>query len=136
DAKIPALARLVDAVHAHGSRIFAQLSHSGREVLPTFAGIAEAVSASDVTDLSTGVRPRPLTLAEIRDVVERFGQAAARCRTAGFDGVEIHAGHGYLINQFLTPYTNRRTDAYGGTLENRVRLLREVHAAIRDHAGA
>ena len=111
DNKIPALSRLVDAVHAQGVKIFAQLSHSGREVVPAFAGLSEAVSASDVTDLSTGTRPRALTVAEIERIVERFGDAAARCKTAGFDGIEIHAGHGYLISQFLTPYTNRRTDA-------------------------
>ena len=131
DAKIPALARLVDAVHAQGGKIFAQLSHSGREVVPSFAGLPEAVSASDVTDLSTGTRPRALTVAEIERVVERWGEAAGRCKTAGFDGIEIHAGHGYLISQFLTPYTNRRTDEYGGSVENRVKLLRDIHRAIR-----
>jgi 2,4-dienoyl-CoA reductase-like NADH-dependent reductase (Old Yellow Enzyme family) len=136
DNKIPALARLVDAVHAHGVKIFAQLSHSGREVVPAFAGLSEAVSASDVTDLSTGTRPRALTVAEIERIVERWGDAAARCKTAGFDGIEIHGGHGYLINQFLTPYTNRRTDAYGGSLENRVKLLRDIHRAIRSRVGA
>ena len=136
DDKIPALSRLVDAVHAHGVKIFAQLSHSGREVVPSFAGLREAVSASDVTDLSTGTRPRALTVAEIERVVERFGDAAARCKTAGFDGIEIHAGHGYLISQFLTPYTNRRTDQYGGAPENRVKLLRDVYRAIRARVGA
>lgn len=136
DAKIPALSRLVDAVHAQGVKIFAQLSHSGREVVPAFAGIPEAVSASDVTDLSTGTRPRALTVAEIERIVERWGEAAGRCRAAGFDGIQIHAGHGYLISQFLTPYTNRRTDQYGGALENRVRLLRDIHKAIRARVGA
>ncbi|HZJ17548.1 MAG TPA: NADH:flavin oxidoreductase [Chthoniobacteraceae bacterium] len=135
DNKIPALSRLVDAVHAHGVKIFAQLSHSGREVVPAFAGLSEAVSASDVTDLSTGTRPRALTVAEIERIVERWGDAAARCKTAGFDGIEIHGGHGYLISQFLTPYTNRRTDAYGGSLENRVKLLRDIHRAIRSRVG-
>lgn len=136
DAKIPALARLVDAVHANGVKVFAQISHSGREVLPGYAGIPEAVSCSDVKDLSTGVRPRALTVPEIQRVVERFGEAAARCRKAGFDGIEIHAGHGYLISQSLTPHTNRRTDEYGGSLRNRVRFLSEVHRAIRAHAGS
>ena len=135
DRKVPALARLVDAVHEHGVKIFAQLSHSGREAVPSFAGLPEVVSASDVKDLSTGVRPRPLTVPEIERVVERFGEAAGRCKTAGFDGIEIHAGHGYLISQFLTPYTNRRTDQYGGALENRVRLLRDIFRAIRARVG-
>ena len=136
DDKIPALSRLTGAVHAHGVKIFAQLSHSGREIVPGFAGLREAVSASDVTDLSTGTRPRALTVAEIERVVERFGDAAARCKTAGFDGIEIHAGHGYLISQFLTPYTNRRTDQYGGAPANRVKLLRDVYRAIRARVGA
>ena len=116
-------------------KIFAQLSHSGREVVPAFAGLREAVSASEVTDLSTGTRPRALTVPEIERVVERFGEAAGRCKTAGFDGIQIHAGHGYLISQFLTPYTNRRTDQYGGPLENRVKLLRDIHRAIRARVG-
>ena len=136
DNKIPALSRLVDAVHSNGVKIFAQLSHSGREVVPGFAGLREAVSASEVKDLSTGIRPRPLTVPEIERVVQCFGDAAGRCKTAGFDGIEIHAGHGYLISQFLTPYTNRRTDEYGGALGNRVKLLRDIHRAIRARAGA
>lgn len=135
DSKIAGLARLVDAVHAHGARIFAQLNHAGRQVLPSYAGVKEAVSSSAVTDLSTGVRPRALDAEEITKIVEQFADAAERCRKAGFDGVQIHAAHGYLIGQFLTPHTNRRTDAYGGSRENRVRLLREVHAAIRARTG-
>ena len=103
DARIPALSRLVDAVHTQGVKIFAQLSHSGREIVPAFAGLPEAVSASNVTDLSTGTRPRALTVPEIERIVERWGDAAGRCKTAGFDGIQLHAGHGYLISQFLTP---------------------------------
>jgi 2,4-dienoyl-CoA reductase-like NADH-dependent reductase (Old Yellow Enzyme family) len=135
DSRIPALERLVDAVHAHGTKIFAQLNHSGRQVIPSFAGIREAVSASSVKDLSTGTLPRELTVAEIERIVQRFADAASRCRRAGFDGVQIHAGHGYLINQFLTPYTNRRTDAYGGSFENRLRFLRDIYRAIRARVG-
>jgi len=136
DSKIPALSRLVGAVHAHGVKIFAQLNHCGREVLPDSAGLREAVSASDVKDLLTGIRPRALTVAEIERIVERFGAAAARCKTAGFDGIQIHAAHGYLISQFLTPYTNRRTDPYGGPLGNRVKLLLDIYHAIRARVGA
>ena len=132
DDKIPALAALTEAVHRHGSKIIAQLSHCGRQVLPPFVGLDEAVSASAVKDLSTGTKPRPLTVAEIERIVEEFGEAAARCEQAGFDGVQIHAGHGYLISQFLTPYTNRRRDGYGGTPAKRMKLLRDVYRAIRD----
>ncbi len=136
DKKIPALKGLVDAVHAHGTKIFSQISHAGRQLLPGFAGVPEAVSASDVTDQSSGLRPRALTLPEVKSIIEEFGSAAARCQQAGFDGVQIHAGHGYLINQFLTPYTNTRTDQYGGSFENRMRFLQEIYRAIRARVGA
>ena len=136
DGRIPALTRLVDAIHAQDVKIFAQINHCGREVVPAFAGLREAVSASAVTDLSTGTRPRTLTVPEIERVVEQWGDAAGRCKAVGFDGVQIHAGHGYLISQFLTPYTNRRTDHYGGSMENRVKLLRDIHRAIRARVGS
>jgi 2,4-dienoyl-CoA reductase-like NADH-dependent reductase (Old Yellow Enzyme family) len=135
DTKIPALKQLVDSIHAHGTKIFAQLNHSGRQVIPSFAGLPEAVSASSVKDLSTGTRARALTVAEIERIVQRFADAAARCQKAGFDGVQIHAGHGYLINQFLTPYTNKRSDDYGGSFENRLRFLRDVYRAMRARVG-
>jgi 2,4-dienoyl-CoA reductase-like NADH-dependent reductase (Old Yellow Enzyme family) len=135
DDKIPGLTQLVAAVHAHGSRMFAQLNHCGRQVVPRFAGLSEAVSASGITELVTGTRPRPLTIADIQRLVGQYADAAERCQRAGFDGVQIHAANGYLMSQFLTPYTNRRTDAYGGSLEKRVQLLREIVQAIRSRAG-
>lgn len=135
DDKVPGLTQLVAMVHAHGSKMFAQLNHCGRQVVPDFAGLPEAVSASDVTELMTGTRPRRLTVSEIERLVERYADAAGRCQRAGFDGIQIHAANGYLMSQFLTPYTNRRTDAYGGSLENRTRLLREVVRAIRSRVG-
>ena len=103
DAKIPALSELTAAVHRQGGKIFAQLSHFGRQVVPRFVGLPEAVSASAVRDLSIGTLPRPLTAPEIERIVAVFAEAAQRCQAAGFDGVQIHAGHGYLISQFLTP---------------------------------
>ena len=135
DAKIPALTHLVNSVHLHGTKIFAQLNHAGRQVIPSYAGVREAVSASSVKDLSTGTRPRALTVPEIERIVQQFADAAARCKNAGFDGVQIHAGHGYLINQFLTPYTNQRTDGYGGSFEKRLRFLRDIHRTIRERVG-
>jgi 2,4-dienoyl-CoA reductase-like NADH-dependent reductase (Old Yellow Enzyme family) len=136
DDKIPGLKQLVDAVHAHGAKLFAQLNHCGRQVVPRFAGLAEAVSASAKTELVTGTRPRALTVAEIGRLAERYVDAAERCQRAGFDGVQIHAANGYLLSQFLTPYTNRRTDEYGGSVAGRTRLLREVLRAIKTRAGA
>ncbi len=135
DEKIAALSSLTETVHGHGSKIFAQISHCGRQVLPAYVGLTEALSASDVQDPTTGTRPRPLAVEEIATIVEQFGEAALRCQKAGFDGVQIHAGHGYLISQFLTPHTNRRTDRYGGSSENRLRLLREIYHAVRERVG-
>ncbi|MFH1887496.1 MAG: NADH:flavin oxidoreductase [Pseudomonadota bacterium] len=134
--KIPGLKRLADALHAHGTAVFGQLNHCGRQVLPKTMGLDRAVSASGVRELMLGTLPRPMTEAEIAETVEAFGRSAAICKAAGFDGVQIHAGHGYLISQFLTPYTNRRTDAWGGTFVKRLRLLLEVYQSVRRHAGA
>jgi len=136
DDKIAGLARVAKEVHAHGGRIFAQLNHCGRQVVPDFVGATDVVSASAVKDLLTGTRPRALSAAEIAAIVEAYGEAARRCREAGFDGVQMHSANGYLMSQFLTPYTNRRDDAYGGTLEGRTRFGREVLAAIRRRVGA
>ena len=133
DDKIPGLQRLTELVHASGSRIFAQISHCGRQVggMPV-----EAVAPSPVRDWTSGIKPRELTVAEIHRIVEDFAAAAGRARDAGFDGVQFHMGHGYLIHGFLTPYTNRRTDRYGGSLENRMRfaleVLRETRARVGD----
>ncbi len=133
--KIPGLKRLADALHAHGTAVFGQLNHCGRQVLPRTMGLDQAVSASGVRELMLGTVPRPMTQAEIRETAEAFGRSAAICRRAGFDGVQIHAGHGYLLSQFLTPYTNRRTDAWGGGFVKRMRLLLEVYHSVRRHAG-
>jgi len=135
DDKIPGLARLVDAVHAHGSKLFAQLNHCGRQVVPDFVGASDVVSASDTKDLLTGTRPRAMPIEEIHRIVEQFAGAAKRCQRAGFDGVQMHSANGYLLSQFLTPYTNRRHDYYGGSLERRTRFGREVYRAIRDRVG-
>jgi 2,4-dienoyl-CoA reductase-like NADH-dependent reductase (Old Yellow Enzyme family) len=135
DDKLPGLRRWAGEVARLGSALIAQLNHCGRQVLLKDVGLDEAVSASDVRELSMGTRPRPLTLDEIRQVVLDFGAAAGRAAEAGFAGVQIHAAHGYLLSQFLTPHTNRRGDDYGGSFENRVRLLVEVQREIRRRVG-
>ena len=135
DDKIPGLRRLTEAVHGYRSRIFMQIYHVGRQALPHLVGRKEAVSASPVFEPTLGVRPREITREEIRETVLGLAEAAARGQRAGFDGIQIHAAHGYLINAFLTPHTNRRTDEYGGSFENRMRLLLEVYRAIRERVG-
>lgn len=125
DDKLVGMARLVNSVHRHGSKICAQLSHAGRQVFqPTTS--TDPVSASAVQDKFSGITPRALQLDEIHEIVLGFAQAALRCRRAGFDAIQIHAAQGYLLSQFLTPYTNRRNDAYGGSFENRLRIVVEI----------
>eukprot|EP00292_Cryptomonas_paramecium_P011738 CAMPEP_0113671214 /NCGR_PEP_ID=MMETSP0038_2-20120614/5580_1 /TAXON_ID=2898 /ORGANISM="Cryptomonas paramecium" /LENGTH=306 /DNA_ID=CAMNT_0000587341 /DNA_START=216 /DNA_END=1132 /DNA_ORIENTATION=+ /assembly_acc=CAM_ASM_000170 len=117
-----------------------QLGHAGRQTSPTVPN-AELLSASDVQLLVDGRatplfrRPRAMTLDEIHDVTRRFAHAAAVMQAAGFDGVELHAAHGYLISQFLSPLSNRRDDAYGGSPQNRRQLLLEVLRAVRAATG-
>jgi 2,4-dienoyl-CoA reductase-like NADH-dependent reductase (Old Yellow Enzyme family) len=135
DDKKPGLRQWVQLAHQHGSLLIAQLNHGGRQIATPFEPGQPTVSASAVREPLYGTKPRPLHEREIAVVVEDFAAAAERARDVGFDGVQIHAAHGYLLNQFLTPHTNRRTDRYGGTLDNRMRLLADVTAAIRRRVG-
>lgn len=136
DARIPAWRELTDAIHRHGARAFAQINHGGRQVFPRAIGRREAVSASDVREKLMWTRPRPMSETEIEASIAAFAEAARRARAAGFDGVQIHSGHGYLVSQFLSPYTNRRRDGWGGGLDARLRFLREVYRRTRERVGA
>lgn len=135
DNKIPGLRRLTDAVHSHDSKIFMQIYHTGRQAMPHLAGRKDAVAPSSVLDPALGVKPRAITSSEILETIQGFSDAAVRAKEAGFDGLQIHAAHGYLISAFLTPHTNRRSDAYGGSFENRIRFLVDVYRAIRQQVG-
>ncbi len=127
--------RLADAVHGHGTRIFAQLFHPGREIMETSDGTAPVAYAPSISPSERfHVIPRALSLAMIEEIVAGYGEAARRMAEAGADGVEIVASHGYLPSQFLNPQVNRRQDGYGGNLENRLRFLREILAAVREKA--
>lgn len=122
---------LTDAIHAGGSRAFVQLNHAGSN------GVAESVSASAVNIPAKLLnrRPRALSVDEIREIEDRFAAAALRAVKAGYDGVEIHCAHGYLLNQFYSPLTNKRRDEYGGTRENRLRFTLETVACVRRAVG-
>ncbi|GHU08199.1 alkene reductase [Betaproteobacteria bacterium] len=144
-AQVAGWKRVTDAVHKAGGRIFAQLWHVGRISDPIYldgdlpvapSAIAPAGHVNLVRPVKSFVTPRALETAEIPAIVAAFGQGAANARAAGFDGVEIHAANGYLIDQFLQDGTNTRTDAYGGPIENRARLLLEVTDAAIDVWGA
>ncbi|WP_433705767.1 FAD-dependent oxidoreductase [Paraburkholderia sacchari] len=132
DSCIPGYRRLADAVHAHGCTLFSQLFHPGRELMESADGLlAVAYAPSSQPNERFRVMPRELSPAMIGEIVRGYGQAARRMHEAGLDGVEFVASHGYLPSQFLNPRVNRRTDAYGGTPENRLRFLREVLDEIR-----
>ncbi|MFM2421853.1 MAG: hypothetical protein RL291_383 [Pseudomonadota bacterium] len=135
DDKIAGMSRLAEVAHRHGSKICAQLSHAGRQVFQPAAN-DDPVSASAVSDKFSGIKPREMSVHEIRSFVDGFARAAERCQRAGFDAIQIHAAQGYLLSQFLTPYTNRRTDAYGGSFNNRLRVLVDILKATRERVGS
>ena len=140
EAQVAGWKKIVAALHARGTPIFLQLWHLGRASHSSFHGGQPAVSASAIKINGESIHtpigkqpyevPRALETAEVAAVVEDYRRAAERAKAAGFDGVEIHAANGYLINQFLDSKTNHRTDQYGGSVENRYRFLREVTEAI------
>ncbi len=142
DEHIPALARIAQFVHSQGAHTGVQLAHAGRKgsmttpfagerVLRPEEGAWQPLAPSAIAFSSTYAVPKALDLPGIQATVEAFRQAARRAFTADFDFVEIHAAHGYLLHEFLSPLSNQRTDAYGGSFENRTRLLLEVVDAVR-----
>jgi 2,4-dienoyl-CoA reductase-like NADH-dependent reductase (Old Yellow Enzyme family) len=124
---VPRLKELTDEVHKNDGKIIAQLNYGGIYSIVDKAGPSECVV--------DGCKVRALSSEEIHDIVDAFGKGAARALDAGFDGVQIHGAHGYLVSQFLSRVANKRTDEWGGTLENRMRLLLEVYDAIRSRVG-
>ncbi len=134
DDCIEPFSRIVEAVHRHGARIVAQLWHPGRATSSAFDG-RPAWSASPVASPMYMETPHEMTVEEIREVVEAFGAAAGRMQQAGLDGVEIHGAHGYLLEQFMSPLSNKREDDYGGDEARRLRFPREVIEAVRDAVG-
>ncbi|MCH5277658.1 MAG: FAD-dependent oxidoreductase [Desulfovibrionaceae bacterium] len=134
DAKLPGLKRLAEAVHKQGGKISVQLHHAGRETWQAISGYP-VVGPSDCPVAYTEEPAHVLSREEIAAIVKRFADGARRAREAGFDAVEIHGAHGYLLTQFLSPYTNKRSDEYGGSLEKRARFNREVISAVRAAVG-
>jgi 2,4-dienoyl-CoA reductase-like NADH-dependent reductase (Old Yellow Enzyme family)/thioredoxin reductase len=135
DRQVESHRRLTDAIHGHDSKIFAQIYHAGRQANRHVNGGVQPVSCSPIPCPWNKEIPRELTVPEIKQIVEDFGKTAANVKKAGFDGVEIHAAHGYLIHQFLSLNSNKRIDEYGGSYGNRTRFLREVIAAVREGVG-
>ena len=126
---IAALQRLTDAIHSYGTKIFIQLHHPGKEGIPQLTN-GPLVAPSAIPG-SKGNMPRELSTEEVQGLVKKFITGAVIARAGGADGVEVHAAHGYLINQFLSPRHNHRTDQYGGSFENRLRFAVEIVSGIR-----
>jgi len=136
DVYLPGLTRLAGAIRENGARSCVQLNHAGRYNHSMLMGGRQPVAPSPLPSRLTRETPKELELAEIAGIVESFAQAARRVKEAGFDAVEILSGTGYLISEFLSPLTNRRSDAYGGPFENRIRFGLEVIGAVRAAVGA
>ena len=134
DNYIPRLYKLCENVHKHGACIAIQINHAGASAMSSRIGM-QPVSASDVPSKEGGEIPRPLTKEEILHIVRKYAEAARRAQICGFDAVEIHAGHSYLISQFLSPIYNKRTDEFGGSAENRTRFAHMILEAVRKQVG-
>ncbi len=133
DSLLSGLTRLTKKVHEKGGLIFAQLTHAGSQ---TRANPGEASAPSPVQNPLTGTIPRELTEEEIWEIIEHFGAAARRAVEAGFDGIHIHGANGYLISEFSSPFSNRRTDQWGGDERRRDRFLMEVYQTVRKSVGS
>lgn len=130
DSQVDGLRQIVDSVKSNGAKICIQLNHAGRKCE---AKGERLVAPSPIAYDDKSSVPAEMTISEIKDTVKAFAKGAKRARLAGFDAIEIHAAHGYLINQFLSPLTNKRTDEYGGSVGNRTRILKEVIMAVREY---
>lgn len=135
DSLIPSYRRLTDSVHAEGAKIAVQLRHCGRETEPCYTGGRDIPAPSRVPCPACQSMPKEMTTEEVYKMVETFGDAALRGKKAGFDAVELHVSHGYLIAQFLSGHANKRTDEFGGSLHNRMRFLKLVLRDIRRKTG-
>jgi mycofactocin system FadH/OYE family oxidoreductase 2 len=134
DDVLPGYRRITEAVHAHGVPIFAQINHNGGQASSMYTRLP-VWGPSPVADPLFREVPKAIDDAEIAEVVAGYADVAARCRAGGFDGIELQCSHSSIVRGFLSRATNRRTDAYGGSLENRARLLHEIVAAVREAIG-
>jgi 2,4-dienoyl-CoA reductase-like NADH-dependent reductase (Old Yellow Enzyme family) len=125
DDLIPGLKKLTDVVHKCGEncKIAVQLYHSGRQSMV----MDNPLAPSAVFEPTFNVMPREMTIKDIEDTIEAFAESARRAKEARFDAIQLHAAHGYLLSEFLSPYTNKRTDKYGGNLVNRIRIIEEIY---------
>jgi 2,4-dienoyl-CoA reductase-like NADH-dependent reductase (Old Yellow Enzyme family) len=134
DDHISKYREVVNHVHQNGAKIAMQINHCGRQTTKEITG-TQPIAPSAVKDKSLLVMPREMTEADIGRIIEAFSQAARRVKESGFDAVQLHGAHGYLISQFLCPHTNRRKDKWGGSIENRMRFVTEIYERTRKSVG-
>lgn len=134
DSFIQEYQSLTDLVHQYDSKIILQVAYGGTKTTYNI-GSRVIFAPSKVPEIATNTLGKEMTKQDIEYIVAAFGESARRAKESGFDGIEIHGAHTYLINQFLSPYYNRRTDEYGGSLENRMRFLKEIYYAMRKQVG-
>lgn len=134
DSDVAGLTKLAALIHANGSRAVMQINHAGSAATEEVTG-SLPLGPSAVANPRKGGVPQELNRKEIAEIIRAFADAARRVKTAGFDAVEIHSAHGYLLSQFFSPLSNKRTDEYGGDVQNRIRLHLEVIAAVRQTVG-
>ena len=127
--------RMAERVHRHGARIFVQLHHGGREAPPALNDGKQPMGPSAILNKVNGLVSTEMTKEEIGYIIKKFVAAAVNCQKAGIDGVELHAAHGYLLGSFISPYTNKRTDEYGGSVQNCCRIVTEIINGIRAACG-
>jgi 2,4-dienoyl-CoA reductase-like NADH-dependent reductase (Old Yellow Enzyme family)/thioredoxin reductase len=135
DMFIVRLHELVNIIHSYNVKTSIQLHHAGRQTYMGATGGLQPVSASEVPSGTPGLKSKALSVEEIRTIIKKFAEGAERAKQAEFDAIEIHGAHGYLIGQFLSPFTNKRTDEYGGDLNNRMRFPLEIVEAVRERVG-
>ena len=135
DSLIDSLKELAETIHKNGTKAVMQINHSGSEASREITGMDAVAPSAVINPRFNGPLPRELTHEEIKAIVEEFRVAAYRVKMSGFDGVEIHSAHGYLLNQFLSPITNKRTDEYGGSIFGRIKIHLEVIKAVREAVG-
>ncbi len=133
DEMVPGLRRLASAMHERGAKVFFQLNHAGRQTLKGVTGQKPIGPSAHKRDPLYLVKPREMSEGDIEETIRAFGLAAGRAAEAGADGVQIHAAHGYLVSQFLSPFFNVRRDRWGGSDENRFRFLAEVYRQVREN---
>ena len=134
DSYMPRYYQLVESLHKDGATVAIQINHAGASASSARTGV-ETVSSSNVPTKAGGEIPRPMTKEEILTTVKKYAEAAKRIQAIGFDAIEIHCGHSYLMSQFISPYYNKRTDEFGGSVENRLRFPRMVLEAVRKEVG-